>query len=87
METSINEDMEGEDISFFGERSGTIQEHLLSNYKDNYTSLIDKDPVTYSSKLKPTEVIDVVISESNIFFHKSLSMAMSYKTINLRDMI
>ena len=72
---------------FFGDISGTIQEHLLSNYKDNYTSLKDKDPVPYYSKLNPTEVIDVVISESNTFFHKILNMAMSYKNINLRDMV
>ena len=46
METSINEDIVEVEILFFGGSYGNIQEHLLSNYKDNSTSLKAKFPVT-----------------------------------------
>ena len=42
----MHEDMSGEGVLFFGGSSGTIQEHLLSNYKENNNDLKDKYTVT-----------------------------------------
>ena len=42
LEISINNEITGEENLFSGRISSTIQEHLLSNYKENNTSLKDK---------------------------------------------
>ena len=59
---TINEDILGEGIYFFGGSYGTIPDHLLYNYKENNTSLKAKYSVTKSSKLNIPKVLDVVIA-------------------------
>ena len=68
VETCINEDIEEEEILFFGGSIGNTQENLLSNYKDKNTSLKYKDPVPGSYNLNTTKVLDVLIDESKTFF-------------------
>ena len=68
VETCINEDIEEEEILFFGGSIGNTQENLLSNYKDKNTSLKYKDPVPGSYNLNTTKVLDVLIDETKTFF-------------------
>ena len=78
METSVYEEMAGEEISFFCGSSIIIQDHLLYYYKDKNNSFKYKYPVTDSYKIIPYKVIDVFISESKPVFglRTSLTKAM-----------
>ena len=64
---------------FFCGSSGSIQEHLLTNYKDNNASLTANGSVTDSFKFNPFKALYVVISESNHCFvlHTSLTSSFS----------
>ena len=55
--------MVGEYIDFFDESYGTVQKHLIYNYRYKNTSIKYKYPVTCSSKLNSSKFLDVVIVE------------------------
>ena len=63
VEKSVHEDMVGEYIDFFDESYGTVQKHLIYNYRYKNTSIKYKYPVTCSSKLNSSKFLDVVIVE------------------------
>ena len=56
------------DVYFFGWISGTIQDKLLTYYKENTDSLKDKDTVTDSSELGQSKVIYIFMDEYKPLF-------------------
>ena len=64
VETSLHEEILGEDISFVGRPYSKIKDHLLFNYRYKNTSFTEKYPVTDPSKLNTYKFIDLSIAES-----------------------
>ena len=69
METSVHEDMAGEEVLYCGSY-GTIQEHLLFNYKNKNTPLKNKYRVTDLSKTNPYKSLDVFMYAYVSFINK-----------------
>ena len=52
----------------FGGISGTVQEHLWYNFKENNAYLKAKDPVYDSSKINISKVLFAVMTEPKTFY-------------------